>query len=123
MKYIAAIVIALFFTGCVNLPAVPQNDLVVGPTPAPLTINQFNQQPRVRISGRSVNYANRDDGAPVIVAAPAPGQISAGGPGSACRRCVEEFSLPARLAGGFAVPLCDFRQVRQRVPTRLLPAG
>lgn len=76
MKYIAAIVIALLFSGC-DLPAGPQNNLTAGPTPAPLTINQLNQQPRVRISGRPV-----EGDAPVVVIAPRPGQITAGGPGS-----------------------------------------
>lgn len=85
MKTLLLFVALACLVGCSSVESVQSSSLIAnpGPTAQPLTINQLNQGVRPRVAGGSAGYANRDDGAPIVVIAPAPGQISAGGPGSA----------------------------------------
>lgn len=80
MKTFLFFVALVCLTGCSSSESVQSSGLIAkpGPTAKPLTINQLNHSYRQRFDNGSV-----DDGAPVIVTAPAPGYISAGGPGAA----------------------------------------
>ena len=77
MRAVMFFIALVCLTGCSSPGSIESNNLFAnpGPTVRPLTINQLNQNPRPRVSGEA--------GGSVVITAPAPGQISAGGPGSA----------------------------------------
>lgn len=77
MKTILLFVALVCLTGCSSPDSVQSSGLLAnpGPTVQPLTVNQLNQGSRQRVAGGSAGS--------VVITAPAPGQISAGGPGSA----------------------------------------